>query len=392
MQPVSPEEEQSILVIGDERELTEDVCSQLAQGTYKVAVVYGVEEALKSIEAGIPDILVFASASIVDTERIYLEILRKAVEFQAISHYTIVTCKGTEVEIAYDLCKRNVFDDYVVVRPLYDRHRLSIAVQQAIRLRMGMEQLAEVSHSIGSAGIKIDEFSLALEQHLARANRLNEAVRDNVGRTRERLAGRLADIGTQFYHGIGSQASPRSIEEARRKFQEVASTAIQPELSSAFEETASVFETWTESFEKDLHRGREAIKTIVDQAAELRAPVMVVDDDPVYSEVVMATLEESGFRVQGAGSITQALQAFSKESYCSAMIDFELPDGNGIELISQLKSLDKYKNLPIILMTGHSVREVVEDARAKGVQHFIVKPAQRDTVIKKLHDALKGSL
>jgi DNA-binding NtrC family response regulator len=390
MKPVSPDEGQAILLIGDERELTEDVSSMLGLGFCGVAIAHGVDEALKQIKSKTPRILVFASASIVDAERVYLEILRKVVEFQATPHYTIITCKGTEVETAYDLCRRNVFDDYVVVRPLYDRYRLATAVQSVIRLKDGMDQLAAVSHSIGMKGLKIDEFSGAMEQQLAQAQRLNATVQADAGRAQDRIVGRIAEIGTEFYRTAASRLAPEQVEETRRKFQDVARSAIQPELAHAFGNTAASLGQWTASFAKELAKGQSAIKAIVDQAAELRAPIIVIDDDPVYCDVVAATLEDAGFRAYGVGSIAEALRAFSEERYCCALVDFELPDGVGVELISCLWSMDAYRTLPVVLMTGHSERRVVEGALAAGIRHFIVKPAQRETIIGKVHDALAG--
>ncbi|MGO9446779.1 MAG: response regulator [Thiobacillaceae bacterium] len=388
MNPVSPEQEEFILLVGEEKELTEDVSSMPGLGSYKLAIGHSVDEALKQIRIIAPSVLIFACPSIVDAERIYLEVLRKAVDFQAVPHYTIITCKGTEVETAYDLCRRTVFDDYVVVRPLYDRYRLAIAVQQAIRLKQGMEKLASVSQSVGTTGLRIDEFSGAMQQQLAQAQRLNATVKADVSRAHDRIVGRLADIGTEFYQTVASPLAPEHVAETRRKFQEVARIAVQPELANAFGNTAAALGKWTASFEKDLAKGESAMQAVVDQAAELRAPVLVVDDDPVYLEVVVATLEDAGFRAEGVGSIAEALRAFSKKNYCCSLVDFELPDGNGMDLISRLWSLDAHKALPIVLMTGNAARDVVEQAGVQGVRHFIVKPAQRDTIIKKLHDTL----
>jgi DNA-binding NtrC family response regulator len=388
MNSVSREEGQSILVIGEEKELVEDVVSQLASGFDKIATAHDVDEALNRIKSKAPKVIIFASASIVDAERAYLEILRKTAEFQAIPHYTVVTCKGPEVETAYGLCVRNVFDDYVVIRPLYDRFRLPIAVQQAIRLRDAMEQLADVSVSLGRAGFKIDGFSASMEHQLANARRLSAEVEANVGQAQDRIVGCLADIGTEFYQGMADQVSSQNAEETRRKFQEVARHAIQPELANAFGNTTAALGNWTESFAKEINKGRGAIKAVVDQAAELRAPVLVIEDDSVYRHVVSATLEEAGFRVHGVGSVAEALQAFSKGKYCCMLVDYELPDGSGIDLISRLWSLEIYKTLPVLLMTGHPERRVVEEAHKMGIRHFIVKPSQRDRIIKTLQDAL----
>ena len=382
------QEGQSILVIGEEKELVRDVLEQLALRFVNVGVAHGVDESLKRIKSKTPKLIVFASASIVDAESAYLELLRKGTALQATPHFTIVTCKGTEVETIYGLCERKIFDDYVVIRPLYDRYRLPNAAQQALRLQQATEQLASVSDSLGKTGLKMNDFSNALERQVANARQMNASVKSGLGRAQEGVVGRLADFGAEFHQGMGNQVSPEQIDETRRKFREVARRTIQPELEHAFANTAAAIGEWTESLEREITKGRGAIKAVIDQAAELRAPVLIIDDDPVCRDVVAAVLEESGFRVHGVGSVAEALQAFLKGRYCCALVDYELPDGNGIDLISNLRSMKIYKRLPVVFMSGHSEREVIREAHMKGIRHFIVKPGQRDRIIKTLRDAL----
>jgi CheY-like chemotaxis protein len=366
----------------------QDALGQLAPRFLNVAAAHDVKEALKRLNTKAHKVIVFASASIVDGERTYLEILRQDPAFHATPHYTIVTCKGTEVDTSYELCERGVFDDYVIIRPLYDPHRLPIAAHQALRLQQAMELTTGVSNALGKAGSSMDEFSAALEKQIADVRDLSSTFKTDLDRVQDGVVGRLADIGVEFIQGMGGEVSSAQIEESRRKFQELARQAIQPGLASLFGDAASALGKWTDSLELEITKGHSAMKAVIDQATELRAPVLVVDDDPVVRDVVATILEESGFHADGVGSVADALQAFSKKKYCCALVDYELPDGNGIDLISRLRSLAIYRKLPIVFMSGHSERKVVEVARAKGIRHFIVKPIQRHRIVRSLEDAL----
>jgi CheY-like chemotaxis protein len=80
-------------------------------------------------------------------------------------------------------------------------------------------------------------------------------------------------------------------------------------------------------------------------------PALVVDDDVLVAEVLSHTLEDLGFRVINAPTVTAALQVCrTQERFLFACIDLGLPDRSGLELIAELRQLQP--DLPIIVATG----------------------------------------
>ena len=107
--------------------------------------------------------------------------------------------------------------------------------------------------------------------------------------------------------------------------------------------------------------------------------VLVVDDSPLTRLVVMRILEKAGYIVKGAPSAKKAVEFVQKEDFDYAIIDLELPDGNGIGLLEEIK-----KHNPdiraAILTTSDSVENRLEAERA-GADAFLSKGEDIDRIL-----------
>jgi CheY-like chemotaxis protein len=81
-----------------------------------------------------PNILILAFKQLRDSEKFYLGLYRQGVANQLRSHRTIVLCTKEEVNLAYELCRRDLFDDYVLFWPVsLDIRRLQMSLYRALR-------------------------------------------------------------------------------------------------------------------------------------------------------------------------------------------------------------------------------------------------------------------
>ena len=79
---------------------------------------------------------------------------------------------------------------------------------------------------------------------------------------------------------------------------------------------------------------------------------LVVDDELEIGEFLADTLDEMGFEACAVGSCAEALKISRAQSaFTVAFIDLALPDGSGLELISELRSLQP--GLPIVIASGY---------------------------------------
>ena len=77
--------------------------------------------------------------------------------------------------------------------------------------------------------------------------------------------------------------------------------------------------------------------------ALLPAPVLVVEDDPLMRQRLSRVLSEIGYAAEAvtfSGSLAEARAFLSSQPVAMVLVDLGLPDGNGIELIRELRGLD----------------------------------------------------
>ncbi|NIM01298.1 MAG: response regulator [Acidobacteria bacterium] len=68
--------------------------------------------------------------------------------------------------------------------------------------------------------------------------------------------------------------------------------------------------------------------------------ILVVDDDPQIVDMLKTALERVGYEVDGAGTGRDALRAIHDRIYDAAILDFALPDMNGLALHREIRQID----------------------------------------------------
>ncbi|MCS6781035.1 MAG: response regulator [Geminicoccaceae bacterium] len=114
--------------------------------------------------------------------------------------------------------------------------------------------------------------------------------------------------------------------------------------------------------------------------------VLLVDDDAPLRRQLVRALEREGFSVATAASLGEAYQVAAEEPPDCAVLDLNLEDGHGLQLLDTLKELRP--GCRVVVLTGYdSIASSVVALKA-GVAHYLAKPVAPETVIA----ALKGEL
>jgi two-component system response regulator RegA len=107
--------------------------------------------------------------------------------------------------------------------------------------------------------------------------------------------------------------------------------------------------------------------------------LLLVDDDPTFSEVMRRALTRRGFRVSLAHDVHQALVCARTEPPAYAVIDLKMPGDSGLTLIPRLKSL--HAGIRIVVLTGYASVTTAVEAVKLGATHYLAKPADADEVV-----------
>ncbi|MDG1483444.1 MAG: ATP-binding protein [Myxococcota bacterium] len=105
-----------------------------------------------------------------------------------------------------------------------------------------------------------------------------------------------------------------------------------------------------------------------------RPRVLVVDDIKENREVLAKKLLATGFQVEMVSSGREAVEAVRRSSFDLVLLDFMMPEMNGIETIAQLRGLTHDQPIAIIIVSASTLKRYRDAASAAGADDFICKP------------------
>jgi len=120
--------------------------------------------------------------------------------------------------------------------------------------------------------------------------------------------------------------------------------------------------------------------------AATRDRILVVDDDPGFSEVVDLLLSGAGYRTEMKSTVRDALKAMHTGSVDLVITDLKLPDATGLDAIRAVREIDA--DVPIILMTSYSSVESAVEALRSGALDYVIKPFNNDAFLFTIDRAL----
>lgn len=115
--------------------------------------------------------------------------------------------------------------------------------------------------------------------------------------------------------------------------------------------------------------------------------VYVVDDDAAVLGSLQFLLETDGFAVRTFRNATALLNASGSPGADCYVIDYKMPDINGIELAGRLRQSDE--GTPVILITGYPDGNISARAAAAGVKDVILKPLLDENLVKRIRHAIQ---
>ena len=115
--------------------------------------------------------------------------------------------------------------------------------------------------------------------------------------------------------------------------------------------------------------------------------ILLVDDNPHMRAITAAILASAGMRkIREAADGAQALDALRDGPVDMAIVDFNMFPLDGVEFTRLVRNSPDSANpyLPIIMMTGHSEKSRVQEARDAGVTEFVVKPITARAILERM--------
>jgi two-component system chemotaxis response regulator CheY len=115
--------------------------------------------------------------------------------------------------------------------------------------------------------------------------------------------------------------------------------------------------------------------------------ILVVDDSAAIRQSVTFVLQQEGFETIEAGDGEEGLAKIKTNPVDMVVSDVNMPNMDGITMISKIREIGNFKFIPIIILTTESQNTKMAEGKAAGATGWIVKPFTSEkllAVVKKL--------
>ncbi len=140
----------------------------------------------------------------------------------------------------------------------------------------------------------------------------------------------------------------------------------------------SIFKTEVKSAESGFKEGKK----------EERKSVLVVDDSLSVRKYLTLFLEARKFKVLSATNGAEAINMLEENDIDLVITDLEMPVMHGYELIHRLKTSQRWKDIPIIVLTSRSAEKHKLKALQSGIKDYLVKPFEERAMLEVLRKYL----
>jgi len=117
--------------------------------------------------------------------------------------------------------------------------------------------------------------------------------------------------------------------------------------------------------------------------------ILIVDDQKNMCWILSKVLTDAGFAVVTAETAAEALAIAAHGKVMAAIIDYRLPDKNGLTLLRELRL--SHPQLPAVLITSYGSGQLREEALRLGFHAYLDKPLDHHALIATLRAVLKAT-
>lgn len=109
------------------------------------------------------------------------------------------------------------------------------------------------------------------------------------------------------------------------------------------------------------------------------SPLLIVEDDAVFAQVLAKSLAARGLKVTHVASSADALKAVHEQNFATAVLDLKLESETSLALIPALKAL--HPSMRILMLTGYASIQTAVEAIKLGATQYLPKPASVDEIL-----------
>ena len=112
--------------------------------------------------------------------------------------------------------------------------------------------------------------------------------------------------------------------------------------------------------------------------------ILTVDDEPSICELLKEFLTMQGFEVMTENDGKNAINTFMSFKPHMALLDIQMPGVSGLDILQEIKSIDK--SVGVIMISAFGDSDTIKLAREKGADYYLQKPIEFENLMKNIDE------
>ena len=122
----------------------------------------------------------------------------------------------------------------------------------------------------------------------------------------------------------------------------------------------------------------------------MKYKILAVDDHHETLDIIVMTLQSYGYEVVYSNSPLEALELANTELPDLALVDMNMPEISGLDVVRQLRAMPDISDIPIIMFTAEDQPDQKKAGFAAGVDDYLIKPSPPDEMVTRIEEMLDG--
>lgn len=391
-----------VLLIHDSDEDILGAASIIAEQVDDFRAIHFDDKTSRQLKKYKPVVILFAMQTVNESIELYAELVANQTLVHI--HQSILLCKNKESGIAFRTCIKNLFDNYFVYQPLYEKFRLKMIVHAALVFS------ANTSKYKGFEEEQLEQVDEDLAQLIEQGGECRKVLLDSIQECKDTIKEAT----------LKADATPSTPEVSQQEMlEQITKSHVEPLLESLEENilssldglVSSMVDQRRENHERSQqtldkietaakqeglathkasvtkHNGK-AESDINEEEVNGAAAILVVEDNEMYRDMLVRVLSKEKWRVDVAIDGIDGLKKIRDNRYDCILMDLFMPKMDGLNATKQIKKVSGGRDIPVIALTGNKKKELIKKWASCGIKSYIVKPSSKNEILTAVNKVL----